>query len=383
MPTITERNGRHQLRVKHRLLPKPYFATFETREEAEQYGEQLEHLLASGIVPAALAAESPKLIDPLLLEVIRNYTKFGPITESDDALLSKVGIDVRGLRVSAMTAGWVDAYVRRLKIEDNNSPGTIRKKVGVLARVLAWHFRRSTQPGEQQPPNPFRTLPRGYSVYTREDAAQLKEGRRVKRDVVRDRRLSADECARILAVLDGVPAKEEGKWRIEPRADLRMLFELIVDTGLRLSEAYSLRVQQLELDRGFTHVDGSKGHREAIKPRIVPLKAPLRARLAAFSKDRAGLLFSYWDGTKAGKKIATRDLVQLFKRTFKHAGIDDLTEHDLRHEACCRWFEMRGTDGRWLFSDVEICRLMGWSNYSMVLRYASIRGEDLAARLTG
>jgi integrase len=94
-------------------------------------------------------------------------------------------------------------------------------------------------------------------------------------------------------------------------------------------------------------------------------------------------LFSYWDGDPATKKKATRDLVQLFSRLFDYAKVEDFTEHDLRHEACCRWFELRGKGGRWMFSDVEICRIMGWSNYSMVLRYASLRGEDLAARLSG
>ena len=64
-----------------------------------------------------------------------------------------------------------------------------------------------------------------------------------------------------------------------------------------------------------------------------------------------------------------------------HAGVPDMKEHDLRHEACCRWFELRGKDGRWVFSDVEICKIMGWSDYSMVLRYASLRGEDLSSRL--
>ena len=56
-----------------------------------------------------------------------------------------------------------------------------------------------------------------------------------------------------------------------------------------------------------------------------------------------------------------------------------MTEHDLRHEATCRWFELRALDGRWTFSDVEIARIMGWSNLAMVLRYADEVAQEVAA----
>lgn len=57
-------------------------------------------------------------------------------------------------------------------------------------------------------------------------------------------------------------------------------------------------------------------------------------------------------------------------------------EHDLRHEATCQWFELKGKDGHWLFRPEEIHKIMGWSPRStMAQRYASFRGEDLASRL--
>jgi hypothetical protein len=54
MATIIKRPYGFQLRVSHKLLPKDLWATFDTRDAAEQYGRQLEGLLAQGIVPAAL-----------------------------------------------------------------------------------------------------------------------------------------------------------------------------------------------------------------------------------------------------------------------------------------------------------------------------------------
>ena len=58
-----------------------------------------------------------------------------------------------------------------------------------------------------------------------------------------------------------------------------------------------------------------------------------------------------------------------------------MTEHDLRYEATCRWVLMRQPSGIWVSFDVEICRIMGWSGTDMMLTDASLRGEELAARL--
>ncbi len=54
MATIIKRPYGYQLRVTHKLLPKPLYHTFDDYETAERYGKQLEGLLAQGIVPAAL-----------------------------------------------------------------------------------------------------------------------------------------------------------------------------------------------------------------------------------------------------------------------------------------------------------------------------------------
>ena len=60
----------------------------------------------------------------------------------------------------------------------------------------------------------------------------------------------------------------------------------------------------------------------------------------------------------------------------------DLHEHDLRHEATCRWLELRDANGQWMFRLEEINRIMGWSaNSTMAQRYASFRGSDLAQRI--
>jgi hypothetical protein len=55
MASITQTpSGAFQPCVKNKLLPKPLWATFDTRDAAEQYGAQLERLLVHCRIPHAL-----------------------------------------------------------------------------------------------------------------------------------------------------------------------------------------------------------------------------------------------------------------------------------------------------------------------------------------
>jgi integrase len=81
------------------------------------------------------------------------------------------------------------------------------------------------------------------------------------------------------------------------------------------------------------------------------------------------------------KKVSQR-LSFRYRLAFEYAGIVGLHEHDLRHEATCRWLELKDATGNWMFRLEEVNRIMGWSsNSTMAQRYASFRGSDLAARL--
>jgi integrase len=226
---------------------------------------------------------------------------------------------------------------------------------------LDWRIRTRALKGVV---NPLRLLPVGYSQYTQRDAARLPAGRQARADVHRDRRLHAGEEARIVPYL----------------GELALLFDVLVNTGLRLREAYRLRADQVDAKAGVLRVEGSKAARSVRKPRVVPLVPHLRKRLAAHCRDRIGLLFPWWDGDPRTLDATTSRLSYLFTKAFKAAGAADLTEHDLRHEAACRWFEHRTGRG-WTFSEIEVCRIMGWTDTKMALRYASMRGEDLARRL--
>lgn len=393
------KNGKFQVRIKNKALPKPLFFTFDTMEEASAYADNATRMLKQGVVPQVLMDLSVQkkeadATQPRMASIIRSYLGTAPVTDSDAKLLNVIAQELPGGILAAdITVKWAESYVLSLKTGrhdlpgaasrkvKNLSPGSIRKRIESLARVLDWHWRRETPAGGVAPPNPLRSMPKGYSAYTAAEAKMAQaNGLKAKKDVERNRRLSPEEEQRVVRVLNGEVVGDMSAPE-DPAPAMLMLFRLILATGLRLQEAYTLRVEQVDFARGLIAVDGSKGHRGVIKPRSVPMLPSLAAQLRDWCQGKSGLAFPFWDGTPEKRRRTSVMLATRFIKLFARAGVPDFTEHDLRHSACCAWFELRAPDGRWVFSDVEICKIMGWSNYAMILRYASLRGEDLVARL--
>lgn len=368
--------GNFELRIAHALLPKPRYWTFDDRPAAERHMQEIEQWLKLGVLPAALAA-APKQAGERLTVLIQRWRNAGQCSPTDDAILGWLLRDplVTGITLDGLTYPWCEAWVADLKLCRTLAPSTIRQRVQALSRALDWHIRSGGSVA-----NPLKLLPRGYSVYSAGDARALQAtGREARRDQVRERRLLDGEETAIRAALAG----EKRPDRERPLADdpeFRLLFELILQTGVRLREAYTLRREDVG-DR-VLRIKTTKQRNGQVVYRDVPMRPALHAALAGVTGT--GLVFSFWDGDDATLAAATNRLSHRFTGLFRYAGCEGLTEHDLRHEATCRWFEQRDPAGRWMFRPEEINKIMGWSpNSTMATRYASFRAESLADRLWG
>lgn len=373
-------SGKFELRVRSKLLPRDAYFTFDTESAAHDYGRQLGELLAAGVVPAGLLPEDTQRLETVA-RIVSAWRGTGRQSAADDEVLDHVLPHLGALRLDQLTYAWVEQWVRSLKLSANLAPGTIRKRVGALSRAIDWFLRRHP---DVQASNALRLLPRGYATYSAADADALSGDRRVKRDVQRDRRLLPGELERIMTALAGVKRPDRER-PLPADADLRDLLLLILHTGLRLREAYTIRRGQV--GPRVLRVRSSKQRHGEVAWRDVPLVATAREMLAerarGLSPDDA-VFPAFWDGSVDEPTLArvTSRLSRRFGTLFAYAGCDGLTEHDLRHEATCRWFEMRGPDGGWVFRAEEIARIMGWAPGSaMVARYSSFRADDLAARL--
>lgn len=370
MATVRQRkNGTFELRVVHRALPKAYYTTHDSENDAHRYAERLVAALDRGEVPPELR-QAPAGRQTPASQALRAYLKDAPIAASDRPMVEHLQ-ETLDVTIEGVTVRWTDAWVAKMK-EQRLAPGTIRKKVESLARAIDWWQRRQHE-ADEIPANPLRTLPRGYSAYAEGDAPAGE----APVDVQRDRRLLPGEEARVEAVIRG--AKGPGRQRalsLPHRDRFLLLWRLVVATGLRLREAYRLRPEDVRFDLRTIHVPKSKTGRA----RDVPMTKQVHDWLSE-AQPFDSLIFPFWDGTPDDLPRATSRLSQTFARVFEHAECEDLTEHDLRHEATCRWMLMKDEAGRWTFRPEEVRRITGHKNVQQFERYLSLRGSDLAERL--
>jgi integrase len=384
---VRPRGAKFELRVKHRLLPKPYYGTFDSKEEAAAYGTQLEALLAQGLLPQDLTEKRSKASTKTITVLVREYEASQPISAHDRGLLLRTREEYGALRVSDITFPWAQAWVRKMKIEDHLAPGTIRKKVGAFARLLDWHLKREASDGDMPSANPLRLLSRGYATYSEHESKVLAaKGKQAKRDVERDRRLNEGEQERILAAMNGAKRGDRERPLAMPdRQDMIDLFLLLVNTGLRLREAYRLRVEDVKLKLYTLHVARSKTGTKRDVPILPVLYDMLERRVHSARKHGAKTpIFPWWNGvTEDDKELAkiTSILSRRFGNIFDYADCPNLTEHDLRHEATCRWVLMKDRKGQWVFRTEEVMKITGHKDGRTFMRYVSLRGSDLAERL--
>lgn len=359
-------NGTFQLRVSHKLLDKPLYATFDSREQAEAYGTQLEGLLAQGIVPKALLQRTKSGQEIWTVSrCIADYLRANAVPVSDVKLLHTIQLQLATLSSGQLNYDWAEGWVYEMKRLHNLAPSTIRHRHGALARCFDWMVRK--HPGVMAQ-NPLRTLKRGFATYTEEDKKRvIAAGKVPKVDIERDRRLHDEEEKLILTILDSLP-------------DEKTFFLLALESAMRMRETYTLTVAQVSLKKRTIHLDRTKNG----DSRQVPLSSTALALLGKYMDEQAhairqreGRLFPFWNGDLDENVLdaTTTEVSRLFRNIFTQAGIADLHFHDLRHEATCRLYEKTA------LSDVLIAKITGHRNLRMLLRYASLRGSDLAGSL--
>ncbi len=88
-------------------------------------------------------------------------------------------------------------------------------------------------------------------------------------------------------------------------------------------------------------------------------------------------IFPWFKGDNSRKALRklTGELSLKWSRVFEHADCDNLGFHDLRHEATSRIYE------RTSLSDLQIAKITGHKTLAMLIRYANLRGSDLAEQL--
>lgn len=345
------RNNRYHYTVSSKVLPNGReYLTFDNEAEGDEYVKKLEALLDAGKIPQAFADKKHAINS--IADAIDAYCDNLDVPDSDQLLLRVARVRVGANKLAALNYAWADDYVAGMK-EANLSPSTIRHHVGALARCLDWIKRRGDS---LMLTNPLRELPKRYASGHKDEFE-------------RDRRLSADEELEIKRIiLGGKPLHKERGFKFENPQAILMLFEIAIETGMRLAEIYTLEKGQVDLKNRTIFLDKTKNGSKRQVPMSSTVHDALAAHMAGLGNDK---LFGF-EGRR--KEVSAR-LSQTFGRIFEAAGCGDFTFHGTRHEATCRFYEKTN------LSDVEIAKILGWKSLSMAMRYANLRASSLSEKL--
>ncbi len=158
-------------------------------------------------------------------------------------------------------------------------------------------------------------------------------------------------------IVDGLMAVQNVKHR--------SLLLLAYSAGLRVSEAVSLQITDINSDRMQIHIKSAKGK----KDRMVTLSTTILSLLRHYYilyKPKTWL----FDGQYAGEHFSSRSAQQIFKAAYKNLGLPpNCSFHSLRHSFATHLLE-NGTDITY------IQKLLGHNDIKTTLIYTKVSNRD-------
>jgi len=155
-------------------------------------------------------------------------------------------------------------------------------------------------------------------------------------------------------------------WKPQDFYQWRMyaLLCLLIDTGIRIEEALTLKREKVDFENLLITVKG-KGNKE----RIVPMSVELRKVLFRFSQKHQ---FDVFFPTRAGCRMEYHNILGDFKALGERLGIQGVrvSFHTLRHSFAVNYVRNGGN----LF---YLQKALGHETLQMTRRYTELNGDDL------
>jgi len=241
------------------------------------------------------------------------------------------------LDIAAITARHVADWKKWQQTTERVMPATINLRLTGVSRFFKWCIEQGLR--QTNPVGNIKHLDRGR---------------------LRPKALSERETRLLL--------EEAGK-------DVRDLaiIELMVGTGLRVSEALNLYRGDLELNEhgGIVTVRDAKGGKFRRVPIPVSACTAIKNYLSTVSIGPDDRL---WQGVR-GDLITSSAITKLLIRLARRAGIKHVKPHDLRHTFAARYLAANPEDIRGLAA------LMGHAGLNTTMIYTEPTQEDLARRV--
>ena len=271
---------------------------------------------------------------------------------------------------------FVDAFLAWMEVQKGASPGQdadLGRPETVTRRhvqaYLAWLFRqgeaKSSMARKLAAVRSFFRFQQRNGVVTENVAAQVRNPRQEKRH---PRALNVDETFALLDAEHGQAGAESAESARLLCRDLA-LAELLYGSGLRISEALGLNIDDVQLSSRVLRVMG-KGSRE----RLAPLSDTSCESLRAWLDERPLLALpeeqALFVGSR-GSRLNRREAARIVERLCRRAGLDfTVSPHSLRHSFATHLLSA-GADLR------SVQELLGHRRLTTTQRYTQVSLEHL------
>jgi len=344
MATISRRaGGQWQVKIRRKGWP-PQSASFPTKKKAQDWAQRIESEMTAGhfVDRSAGQRTTLKALIELYLKEVTDKRPGEASRATERARLERfmrAETDLCAHAVANLTPEQFEDYrdrrlSERLKTGKAIAPGTVRRELTLLKRVIDYRRRRLGLIV-----NPVNT----------EDVA------RPAVNDERDVRLSQKEIARLLDACSSA----RNAW-------LRPFVELGFETGARRGSLLALKWEDVDLPGRSVLLRGVKNSRSpetvidhgvALSPRAIQI-------LKSLPRSLDGRVFPV---TANGFRLA-------FNRARAKAGLEHFRFHDTRHERVSSLVEAG-------WSDTAVMALSGHKDPKSLKRYANLRSEHLADEL--
>lgn len=266
----------------------------------------------------------------------------------DQAVLE--GVDT----LADLTPSYICKFIEHRMFQDGRAWSTVTKDLatfrGVLNALETWSL----------PSGDPSIISRGVKMFRNSNGGKAKEIDVSLQKGKRERRVKPEEYKEI----------------VKSRTVYSLLAEFAIETAMRCGEIAELRVSDINFDTGVIRIRKSKTDHKTLRAgRTIPMSKRAEAITRIFIEGRIGRGGAIPPGSKRRLfNNASETISANWAKFADKRGFDNLTFHDMRHEATTRLIE-RG----WTIS--QVAAVTGHSSSTMVDLYTNLSAEDLARKL--
>lgn len=316
MATFQKRNGRVTATV--RIKPhKPKSKTFDTLRDAKKWAQETE---------VELKNEKQQIFDHVIMkDAIEEYRDTVSVKKRGaDREISRINYILKHMQCSIPLTSIDKEFLvnwREWRLE-NVVSSTVRRDFILLAAFFTWCVETKLWLKK----NPVR------EIQIPKDSDH------------RERVISQDEIDKLCDYLS---------------PDLKDIFLLAIETGMRQAEICGLAWERVYLEKSYVKLLVTKNGR----PREVPLSKTAKGILANRQNKKTGPVFDYSPLKASTDFMKARINAELYGFTF----------HDSRHTAATR-IAIK-------LPILDLCKMFGWSNPKRAMTYYNPTASEIASRL--